>query len=77
MDPPRSQYIARLAKAGANYMNSQLIRMEAIANGYVEGIALDTNGYVSEGSGENIFLVRRGKLMTAPLGKFGTAGHHA
>ncbi|MCK4894092.1 MAG: branched-chain-amino-acid transaminase, partial [Calditrichia bacterium] len=41
-----------LAKAGANYMNSQLIKMEAIANGYVEGIALDTYGYVSEGSGE-------------------------
>lgn len=57
-----------LAKAGANYMNSQLIKMEAIANGYVEGIALDTNGYVSEGSGENIFLVRDGKLLTPPLG---------
>jgi len=57
-----------LAKAGANYMNSQLIKMEAVANGYVEGIALDTNGYVSEGSGENIFLVRDGKLLTPPLG---------
>jgi branched-chain amino acid aminotransferase len=57
-----------MAKAGANYMNSQLIKMEAIMNGYVEGIALDINGYVSEGSGENIFLVRNGKLMTAPLG---------
>ena len=41
-------------------MNSQLIRMEAMANGYVEGIALDTHGDVSEGSGENIFLVRNG-----------------
>jgi branched-chain amino acid aminotransferase len=49
-------------------MNSQLIRMEAMANGYVEGIALDTHGYVSEGSGENIFLVRNGQLQTAPLG---------
>ena len=57
-----------MAKAGANYMNSQLIKMEAIANGYVEGIALDVNGFVSEGSGENIFLVHRDKLITAPLG---------
>ena len=57
-----------MAKAGANYMNSQLIKMEAIVNGYVEGIALDVNGYVSEGSGENLFLVRNGTLLTAPLG---------
>src|SRR5713101_8246849 len=57
-----------LAKAGANYMNSQLIKMEAITNGYSEGIALDTNGYVSEGSGENIFVVRDGKILTPPLG---------
>jgi len=57
-----------LAKAGANYMNSQLIKMEAITNGYVEGIALDSNGYVSEGSGENLFIVRNGRLMTPPLG---------
>jgi branched-chain amino acid aminotransferase len=57
-----------LAKAGANYMNSQLIKMEAIVNGYTEGIALDINGFVSEGSGENVFLVHRDKLITAPLG---------
>jgi branched-chain amino acid aminotransferase len=57
-----------LAKAGANYMNSQLIRMEAAINGYAEGIALDSNGYVSEGSGENIFVVRDGKIHTPPLG---------
>jgi branched-chain amino acid aminotransferase len=57
-----------MAKSGANYMNSQLIKMEAIVNGYVEGIALDVNGYISEGSGENVFLVRKGTLMTAPLG---------
>jgi branched-chain amino acid aminotransferase len=57
-----------MAKAGANYMNSQLIKMEAVANGYVEGIALDTAGYVSEGSGENIFIVRDGKIHTPPLG---------
>jgi branched-chain amino acid aminotransferase len=57
-----------MAKAGANYMNSQLIKMEAIVNGYAEGIALDVNGFVSEGSGENLFIVHRGKLITAPLG---------
>jgi len=57
-----------LAKCGANYMNSQLIKMEALADGYVEGIALDTNGLVSEGSGENIFIVYDGKVMTPPLG---------
>ncbi|MDQ6708071.1 MAG: branched-chain amino acid transaminase [Acidobacteriota bacterium] len=57
-----------LAKAGANYMNSQLIKMEALANGYSEGIALDTSGYVSEGSGENIFVVRDGKIFTPALG---------
>src|SRR6202041_1441004 len=56
-----------LAKAGANYMNSQLIRMEAEINGYAEGIALDTNGYLSEGSGENLFLVRGGVLYPTPL----------
>jgi len=57
-----------LSKAGANYMNSQLIRMEAAANGYAEGIALDANGYISEGSGENIFVVRDGKMLTPALG---------
>jgi branched-chain amino acid aminotransferase len=57
-----------MAKAGANYMNSQLIKMEAIVNGYAEGIALDVNGYVSEGSGENLFVIRNGVLQTAPLG---------
>ena len=57
-----------LAKAGANYMNSQLIRMEADVNGYSEGIALDDAGYVSEGSGENLFLIRNGKMVTPPLG---------
>jgi len=57
-----------VAKAGANYMNSQLIKMEAILGGFSEGIALDDRGYVSEGSGENIFLVNNGKLITPPLG---------
>jgi branched-chain amino acid aminotransferase len=57
-----------LSKAGGNYLNSQLIRMEAAANGYAEGIALDSGGYVSEGSGENIFVIRDGKILTPPLG---------
>lgn len=57
-----------LSKAGANYMNSQLIRMESAINGYSEGIALDSGGFVSEGSGENIFVVRDGKMITPPLG---------
>jgi branched-chain amino acid aminotransferase len=56
-----------LAKAAANYMNSQLIKMEAIKNGYAEGIALDTAGYISEGSGENIFIIKDGVLLTPPL----------
>jgi branched-chain amino acid aminotransferase len=56
-----------LAKAASNYMNSQLIHMEADVNGYAEGIALDTHGMVSEGSGENVFLVRNGVLYTPQL----------
>lgn len=56
-----------LAKSAANYMNSQLIKMEAKMDGYVEGIALDTFGMVSEGSGENIFVVHKGKIITPPL----------
>lgn len=57
-----------LSKAAANYMNSQLIKMEAVANGFQEGIALDCTGCVSEGSGENVFVVRDGKILTPPLG---------
>ncbi len=56
-----------LAKAAANYMNSQLIKMEASVNGYTEGIALDHAGNLSEGSGENVFIVRHGKIYTPPL----------
>jgi branched-chain amino acid aminotransferase len=56
-----------LAKAGGNYLNSQLIRMEADINGYSEGIALDVNGYLSEGSGENLFVIRNGTIYTTPL----------
>jgi branched-chain amino acid aminotransferase len=56
-----------MAKSAANYMNSQLIKMEALKLGYSEGIALDTSGHVSEGSGENLFLVKKGALVTPPL----------
>jgi len=56
-----------LAKSGANYMNSQLIKMEAILDGYVEGIALNVRGHISEGSGENIFIVIDKALYTPPL----------
>jgi branched-chain amino acid aminotransferase len=57
-----------MAKCGANYANSALIKMDAIADGYSEGIALDVYGNVSEGSGQNIFLVRDGVLHTPALG---------
>jgi branched-chain amino acid aminotransferase len=56
-----------LSKAGANYMNSQLIKLEAIADGYKEGIALSTNGNVSEGSGENLFVIMKGNIITPAL----------
>jgi branched-chain amino acid aminotransferase len=56
-----------LAKSGANYMNSQLIKMEALKDGYSEGIALNIRGHISEGSGENIFLVMDGRILTPPL----------
>lgn len=56
-----------MAKAASNYMNSQLIKMEALTNGYAEGIALDASGNVSEGSGENIFAVHDGKIFTPSL----------
>lgn len=54
------------AKAGGNYLNSQLIGLEARRNGYAEGIALGHNGLLSEGAGENLFLIKRGKLLTPP-----------
>lgn len=56
-----------MAKCGGHYASSQLIKMEAIEEGYAEAIALDSFGYVSEGSGENIFLVTKGKLYTPPF----------
>jgi branched-chain amino acid aminotransferase len=57
-----------MAKSVANYANAQLIKMEAIAEGYAEGIALDTYGNLSEGSGQNIFIVREGVIYTPPVG---------
>lgn len=63
-----SNSLPAVAKAGANYMNSQLIKMEAKLGGFAEGIALDDRGYVSEGSGENLFIVNNGRLLTPPLG---------
>jgi len=63
-----SNTLPNMAKVGANYMNSQLIKMDALANGFDEGIGLDTSGMVSEGSGENIFLVRDGVIYTPPCG---------
>jgi branched-chain amino acid aminotransferase len=55
------------AKIGGQYVNSQLIVMEAARHGYTEGIALDASGFVSEGSGENIFVVSGGRILTPPL----------
>jgi branched-chain amino acid aminotransferase len=57
-----------IAKAGGNYINGSLVKMEAVMNGFSEGIALDTSGFVSEGSGENLFLITQGKLITPPVG---------
>src|SRR5262249_3358810 len=56
-----------MAKSAANYANSGLIKMEALSDGYAEGIALDVSGNVSEGSGQNLFIVRDGALFTPPL----------
>jgi branched-chain amino acid aminotransferase len=56
-----------MAKAGGNYLNSQLSKMEARADGYAEGIMLDSFGFIAEGSGENLFAVRDGVLYTSPL----------
>ncbi len=71
---PAPNTLPQMAKAAANYMNSQLIRMEATKNGYIEGIALDTNGHISEGSGENVFVVMDGTVMTPPLGNSALPG---
>ena len=64
---PAPDTFPTLAKCGANYMNSQLAKIEAIENGFDEAIMLDYTGYVSEGSGENIFLVEDGVLHTPTI----------
>jgi len=56
-----------VSKATGNYLNGQLIKIEAVTNGYAEGLALDARGFVSEGSGENVFMVQDGVLLTPPL----------
>ena len=61
---PAPDTLPTMAKVGANYMNSQLIKMEAIVEGYAEAIALDFNGFISEGSGENIFIIKDGIIYT-------------
>jgi branched-chain amino acid aminotransferase len=63
-----------MAKAGGNYLNSQLLKLEAVEDGYAEAIALDTQGYVSEGSGENVFIVVKGELITPPVSSSILAG---
>jgi branched-chain amino acid aminotransferase len=63
-----------MAKAAANYMNSALLKMEAKIDGYEEAIALDRNGFVSEGSGQNLFAVIKGELVTPPLANSILAG---
>jgi branched-chain amino acid aminotransferase len=63
---PAPNTLPTMAKVAGNYMNSQLIKMEAVADGFDEGIALDTFGYVSEGSGENVFIVKSNTLFTPP-----------
>lgn len=64
---PAPDTFPTMAKAGGNYLNAQLSKMEARLNDYSEGIMLDSFGLVAEGSGENLFLVRDGRLITAPL----------
>ncbi len=71
---PAPNTLPMLAKAGGNYLSSQLIKMEALENGYEEGIALDYTGNVSEGSGENLFLVVDNKLLTPAAGSSALAG---
>jgi len=63
-----------LAKSSANYANSALTKMEAVLDGYSEGLALDVYGNVSEGSGQNVFIVRDGTIQTPPLASSVLAG---
>ena len=64
---PAPNTLPTVAKAGGNYLNSQLIKMEAVKAGFTEGIALDVFGYISEGSGENIFIVKNKDIYTPPF----------
>ncbi len=64
---PAPNTLPTIAKAGGNYLNGQLIKIEAVKAGFTEGIALDVFGYVSEGSGENIFMVKNGDIYTPPF----------
>jgi branched-chain amino acid aminotransferase len=64
---PSNNALPAMAKAAANYLNSQLVKMEAVRHGYAEGLTLDEHGNLSEGSGENVFLVRDRTLYTPPL----------
>ena len=63
-----------MAKASGNYLNSQLVVQEAVRHGYAEGLVLDVDGYLSEGSGENVFLVEDGEILTPPIGNSILAG---
>ena len=63
---PAPNTFPTMAKVGGNYINSILIKMEAVINGFAEGVALDNQGFISEGSGENIFLIRNETLYTPP-----------
>lgn len=64
---PAANTLPTMAKSGGNYLSSALVKMEAVKNGFTEGIALDPNGYISEGSGENVFVIRNGKIYTTPI----------
>ncbi len=64
---PAPDTLPSMAKAAGNYLNSQLSKMEARLDNYVEGIMLDSFGYVAEGSGENLFVVRDGIIYTSPM----------
>jgi len=64
---PRPIRLPALAKLGGNYIGGEFITMEAADQGYAEGIALDINGYVSEGSGENVFVIADGVIYTPPV----------
>jgi len=71
---PAPDTLTPMAKIGGQYVNSQFIVMEAHDLGYTEGIALDAYGYVSEGSGENIFVVHKGVIYTPPIGAVALRG---